>query len=81
MKGEAIMKHCKFKTLVCPTCEGCGYRESRNGYWAAIEAHPCDECLGEGTIQVDEEDERPAFRDEYPDCIWRGAATPFAENH
>lgn len=69
------------KKIVCPECEGCGYQYSRHGYWATREAHPCDECRGEGTIEVDEEDDRPAFKDELPDCVWRGAATPFAENH
>lgn len=27
------------------------------------------------------EAERDANRDELPNCVWRGAATPFAENH
>jgi len=31
----------------------------------------CPACGGEGCVE----------RDELPNCVWRHAATPFAENH
>ncbi len=31
----------------------------------------CDDCGGKGCIEPEE----------LPNCVWRGAETPFAENH
>ncbi len=62
----------------CDACDGSGetihndegsFGDPINDY-----AKPCTTCDGTGQMEAPE-------LDEYPDCVWRHAETPFASNH
>ena len=56
----------------CLTCWGYGYNLiGQEGCATEVE---CSDCNGTGEAAH-------APREELPNCVWRGAATPFADNH
>lgn len=63
----------------CDICDGEGMEEAENG-----ELVDCHLCEGAGYFGADG---FPISRDEIegseelPNCVWRHAATPFADNH
>lgn len=65
---------------ICPDCGGDKVQEAKHPAWGTstcVEAFilaPCPTC--DGTGEVD-----PPERDELPNCVWRDAETPFAENY
>jgi hypothetical protein len=84
------------RIVTCDACNGDGGWESSPTGYNHVNGMPtthwiaCRLCDGKGEAEIEaeprtlddmeeEDEERP--REEWPNCIWRGAATPFAENH
>lgn len=85
------------RIVTCPTCNGDGgWESSPTGYnhingMAITHWITCRSCEGKGEAEIEaaprtledieQEDAEEHPREELSNCVWRGAATPFAENH